>query len=81
MDVSPVMALSLYLMLILEREPWGYPWWSSGQNSVLSLSRVQVQSLVGELNPTSPVAKKKNKNKKQKKQTNKQKERERENSI
>ena len=79
MDVSTVMALSLYLMLILEREPWGYPWWSSGQNSVLSLSRVQVQSLVGELNPTSPVAKKKTKQKK--KQTNKQKERERENSI
>ena len=78
MDVSPVMALSLYLMLILEREPWGYPWWSSGQNSVLSLSRVQVQSLVGELNPTSPVAKKTKTNKQTKK---KQKERERENSI
>ena len=34
----------------------GIPWWSSGQDSVLSLPRARVRSLVGELDPTSRKA-------------------------
>ena len=30
----------------------GLPWWSSGLDSILPIQGVQVQSLVGELNPT-----------------------------
>ena len=32
----------------------GIPWWSSSQDSVLSLPRAQVQSLVGELGSHKP---------------------------
>ena len=47
------------------KKMWGIPW-SSGQDSVLSLPRAWVQSLVREQNPISHV-------RSQNKQTNKQK--------
>ena len=39
--------------------PQGITLWSSGYDSALSLSRAWVQSLVGELRPHEPAAKKK----------------------
>ena len=41
----------------------GIPWWSSGQDSSLSLPRVRVQSLVGELRSREPRGQKKKKKK------------------
>ena len=34
-----------------ERRNWGLPWWSSGEDSMLSRQEIQVPSLVRKLDP------------------------------
>ena len=53
---------TLHLYVIQKVLFLGIPWWSSGQNSVLSLLRAQAQSLDGELRSHKPRSATKKKN-------------------
>ena len=51
-DAWPLLSLQKYLKSVLSTPCLGLPWWPRGWDSVLPIQGAQVQSLVGELDPT-----------------------------